>query len=286
VKSFTVSLFVLAVVTLRAPRAHALGFGIVPEGQTVQVGYRSRDDAFVHAKADLAVLPLPGGRDIWGGPLNATRLEALVTFDGNRARAEELRVGLFRFPHVRLLSFERNERLGMAFGAEVLGLELPVPLEGKSSERTYGIAFVGGALSYKMLHEDARGNAHAHGGSFSFTGRVETLQTIAPRFDLRALFAANYTGFVGYDRLVSSVRYLHALVIESELSLLFDLGGAPYRITTIREMNGEIHDVRRPARGERWRLAVFDIGFELHPLDTMGSFGNVAFFKTGISREF
>lgn len=288
---------VLAIACAYGRDGYALGFGSVPEGEAIHMGYRAgkrgvsdageaHDETFAHAKVDLAILPFPGGAVFWGGPINATRIEALMTFHGNRARAEELRLGLIRWPHVRALSFERNERLGMAFGTEALALELPIPLEGKSSERAYGIAFIGGGLAYKFLHEDARAKAHAHGGSFLFAGRVELMQTIAPRFDLRALFAVNYTGFVGYDQTMSRVRYLQALVFESDVALFFDLGGAPYRETQVRDMDGALREIRRPALGKRWRLALFDVGFELHPIDTMASFGNVAFVKTGLTHEF
>lgn len=281
-------------VLLAAPRA-ALAFDTIHEGEAALVGARSDETATLRAKVDLAIFPYPGGVEIWGGRINATRVEVGLArswdprdTDVTLQAVERARMQVVRWPHLHALGVERDLRLGTAIGGEAFGFYLPYVLHGTTGAATWGIATAGANLGYRFVRREDRARQDGHVGASTMTLRVDDQSTIGGRFQLRTYFDLSYTVVVGKFDGQRTLGFAHALVGSAGMALVVDVsGGEATRLVPKTDPGTGVVAYRTAVNeGSRLRIALFDVALEARPFDTLTNLGPVVHGQAGIIHDF
>jgi hypothetical protein len=281
---FTPALFV----TVGLASATAYGDDTLHEGHAATVGVRTDGTLVTQLKADLAIFPYPGGPDVWGGPINATRLDLTLATQVDGVHFEQGRAQFIRWPHLHVLGLERDTRAGVAFGAEVFGLYVPVRLWGNIGARSWAIATTGADVGYRrqLAHSGARHDGHV--GYSTTVVQVEAQHTVGERVQLRSFAEVMYTfaaGQIDGDH-VSAME--HFLELGGGVGLYYDLTARPpiRRVPRTDPATGEVTYTTVANEGKRWRVIVLDISGMVRPFDTISTAHGAVIFKTGLSHEY
>ncbi len=260
------------------------------EGETASVGHRTDGASLARAKVDLAIFPYPGGGEMWGGPINATRAEAtfLRRKDGS-FDAEEARLAFIRWPHLHVLALERDVRLGTTAGVELAGLYLPYVTRGHAGADRWAIAHVGAGAGYRWLRKVDRAREDGHMGSVTVDARLDDQAPVGSGpLSVRGSFDLAYTFALGKIEDQTTLAFAHALVLDTRAGLYVDLGpGAPTRtVARTDPTTGAVTYRRHANEGQRWRALVCGLSLELRPFDTLSTSTPVAAVEVGMSHEF
>jgi hypothetical protein len=290
--AFFAAVLVGALVTFALSEDDARADDTLHEGIGAEIGARfaQKSDAvaLAHARADIAILPFPGGAELWNGPIDATRLEVTGREDLNplgHPTVEHARVQLIRWPHVHLLGLEHDLRMGTLLGVEAIGLYLPLPLVGTIGGRSWLVTQLGANLGYMWLDTDPyRGAASrdGHVGKSTALAGMNAQWSLSDRWALRGLFEATYTAAVG--SLSNKVGYVHAVVLNASVGIYADISrSAPVRLVPRTDpVTGDVTYRKETNEGKRVRLMVLSIEGEERPVDTITSVPDVVGAKIGI----
>ncbi len=279
----------------------ARAFDTIREREAALIGARSDDTATLRAKADLAILPYPGGEDVWGGRIDATRLEVglvrpLGLGKGGGAidekptlqNLERARAQFIRWPHLHAAGVERDLRLGTTIGGEAFGAYLPYVLHGITGSPSWGIATAGANLGYRYVRKDDLAKQDGHVGASTLTLRVDDQSTLGARWQLRTFFDLSYTVCVGKFEGQSTVGFAHALVGSAGMALVVDVSSGPVtRLVPRTDPETGVVTYRTAVNeGSRLRIALFDVALETRPFDTLTTIGPTVHGQAGIIHDF
>ncbi len=274
---------------LSAPDARA-DADTLHEGEALAAGGRTDGAALARAKLDLAIVPYPGGREMWGGPINATRVEAtLLRRDDATFDAEEARVALIRWPHFHALAVERDVRLGTTVGAEAFGLYVPYVLRGVTGSDSWAIALLGGSAGYRYLRRADRARVDGHAASVTLRAHVDDQAPLGSgRLSVRGAFDAAYTVAFGALDGEAGRGLVQALVLCARGGLLLDVSRTPATRDVPRTdpVTGAVTHLRQVNEGARWRVALLELSLELRGFDTLSTSTSLAAAEVGVVHDF
>lgn len=258
------------------------------EGQAVLVGGRTDSSLVTALKADLAIFPFPGGPSVWGGPINATRADLTLTTNADGLHFEAGRIQFIRWPHLHVLSVERDTRVGNAIGSELVGFYVPVPLWGEIGAREWSIVTIGADLGYRhqLTHAGAR---HAGDlGSTSATLQLVLQHQFSERTQLRSFAEAGYTLGVGKLDGVAGASAEQLVDLSAGMSLYYDIThrSPTRRVPRTDPVTSEVTYTTVANEGKRWRVIVLEISGSFRPFDSISTAPAIAMISTGLSHEY
>ncbi len=266
----------------------ARGDDLLHDGEAVAIGARTDRNLVAQLKSDLAIFPYPGGSSLWGGPINATRVDLTLTTSREGTALEEGRAEFIRWPHLHLLGIERDTRSGEAFGGELVGVYLPVPLWGDIGAREWSIFTIGADLGYRhqLTHAGAR---HAGNlGATTATMQLAIQHQLTDRMQLRSCAEATYTLGVGALDDVAGTSAEQLVELSGGLGLYYDItSDAPIRrVPRTDPATAVVTYTSVVNEGKRWRWVVAELDGSFRPFDSISTARAVAMLNTGIRHEY
>lgn len=265
----------------------ALGDDTLHDGQVGSVGIRTDRSVVTQLRSDLAIFPFPGGPDVWGGPINATRVDVTLTGSADGVRFEQGRAQFIRWPHLHVLGIERDTTRGTAVGAELAGFYLPAALWGNIGARQWAIATVGADLGYRHQLTRAGAQRAGHLGYMTASGQVEIQHQLGERVELRGFGEVAYT-FAAGQLEGPGQAWEQLFELAGGIGLYWDINfcSPTRRVPRTDPATGEVTYRTVANEGRRWRVIVLDVGAAVRPFDSISTGHPMAIFKTGLSHEY
>jgi hypothetical protein len=259
------------------------------EGHTGSLGARTDMSTVLQLKSDVGIFPYPGGPNVWGGSINATRFDlALALSEDQEPSFEQGRVQFIRWPHLHVLGIERDTRSGVNIGVEAIGGYFPVRVWGNIGARDWAIATFGTNVGYRRQLAHAGAQHRGHVGYTTPTIHLEIQQHLGERVQLRSFAEVAYTAAVG-QLVGASHPFEHLLELAAGIGLYYDVTEHPplRKVPRTDPASGEVSYTTVANAGRRWRIILIDVSGWTRPIDSISTASlAAATFRTGLSREY
>ena len=260
------------------------------EGDAAFVGMRSDERFLLSAKTDLALVPFPE-RDIWGGRMNATRVEATLGLPlrGHTVGLEQARVQLIRWPHLHVLGVERDRLLGTSVGVEGLALYVPFRISGGLADPHWALLFVGASAGYRHLAQSFGAQSSGDVGFAAPSVEADAQASIDPRLALRFNVGASYLAALGSLEAKGGAGFAHTAPLTLSMALAYDVTSRP-RLRWVARTDvatGEPRFVQAVNEGRRLRFLPLQVLFQVRPFDTLTTMASaLAVVQLGATYEY
>lgn len=259
------------------------------EGTHALYGVRGDRRQQLELRSDLAVVPYPLGAEFWGGPINATRVEATLGVGaGLGPDVDAARVQLVRWPHLHALGVERDVRQGAPLALELVGGYLPLRLWGRMGARSWAFILAGTNLGARSVAKSFGGVESGWLATASPSTHVEVRVPLTAELDARVSGDAAYVVGLGRTHGSSSVWGAHHVSLGVGAILAYDISSAPRTqpVTRRDPRTGEAYSREVATQGQRTRLHLLGLVAEIRPLDTMTTAGALVRAHVGLEHAF
>lgn len=279
--------FAAALVAISAAPSPARADETLHEGARVRAGAQitpAETRLQVGAKADLAVIPVPGAK-----LLSGTQISAVAGTDtkGGKVDLDKGQVLLLRWPHLDGPGLSRDRTQGSPWSVELGAVRLPFLLGGDTGSPNYAFVEVGASGAVRRRTEAFGARTDMTAMAVAATCQIEAQAEIVPRLKLQ--------GFAQASAAIESTFSEHEgkygrtqLELRGGARINVDLGStAPYR-TVIRThpTTGEKTQRRIMDEGKRFHLTVLDIEGLARPLDQLSRTPAGLRLTVGLGSEF
>lgn len=259
------------------------------EGAQALYGVRGDRRQQIELRSDLAVVPYPLGAEFWGGPINATRVEATLGVGaGLGPNVDAARVQLVRWPHLHALGVERDVRQGAPWALELFGAYLPLRLWGRLGGRSWGFVLAGANVGARSVAKSFGGVESGWLGTVSPSAHLEARVPLSHALDLRVSGDTAYLAGLGRVHGGSAVWGAHLIALSAGAILACDVSSTPRTQPVVRRdpTSGELYEREVATQGQRTRLHLIGLVAEVRPIDTLTTAGALVRAHVGIEHAF